>query len=488
MHAHCGGRVHPDDPHAEHAEQPAPGDPTPLLWQETDTLLQSGTGVADGDRSTKTTFAVAADAAAYRVRPLVTSKAIRLGGIPTEYAKSASTWDASYRVALTSETWFDGNDANRAITTRAFDMATGNVTQVTDPRGNVVTSEYDDRKLFVAAENQVFTHNLEFTWEYGTGTKLKTIGPQWAPCALTNPITCTPGALQRDENTIRVDGLGRMIERYESVPLDVNQGTYQTKKVEMTSYVDAATSTVPTSMTHQSAISETSGVIAFAQDVYELDGHGRTFRKTVPGATNGNQVSTFHFNADGTLQDVTLPDPTADNLTVVQYDYTFDSLARATSIRRPDNTVAANKSGVNISYDGVTSTTSEVVGTAAGQIAVTTTTNDSFGRLVKVEEERVLSPLSWATTLYSYDANDNVAQTTDPEGKVTKLGHDYASRRVQIQRINGATTKTWSYGYDKAGNMTAETTPCTPVGTCEATLAYTTSTAFGERSSARSDG
>lgn len=456
---------------------------TPLLWQETDTLLQAGNSSslpapavltpAEGDRGTKMTFAVAAAADVYRVRPLVTTRSIRVAGTAIDSGKSATTWDASFRVPLTEETWFNSDDSKRAITTSAFDMDTGNAVSVTDPRGYVVTSDYDSRKLFVAAENQVYTKNLEFVWEYGTGTKLKTIGPQWAPCALTMPITCTAG-LQRDENTVRVDGLGRMIERFESVPLNVTEGTYQTKKVETNVYADLTT---PTTIMHRSAISETGGTIAFAQDISELDGHGRTFRKTVLGATNGNQVSTFHFNPDGTLHDVTLPDPTQDNLSTVQYDYTFDSLGRATSIRRPDNTTPSNRSGVDISYDGVTSTTSEVVGLALGQIAKTKTTSDAFGRLVKVEEERLLSPLTWATTLYSYDANDNVSQITDPEGKVTKLGHDYASRRIQIQRINGATTRTWSYGYDKSGNMVSETTPCTPVG-CELSLNYTTSTTY----------
>ena len=45
----------------------------------------------------------------------------------------------------------------------------------------------------------------------------------------------------------------------------------------------------------------------------------------------------------------------------------FDSLGRPTSIRRPDSADAP--SGVNIAYDGLTQTTSEVVGEGGGQAA-----------------------------------------------------------------------------------------------------------------------
>jgi RHS repeat-associated protein len=450
------------------------GNPTPLLWQETDTLLQAGTATADGDRATKTTLALAADATTYRLRPLVSLKTVRVANVPTTYAKAAQSWDASYRVPLTAEVWFDSVDGNRAITTRTYDMATGNVTQALDPRGNAITFEYDSRRLFVSAENQVYAHNYEYEYEYGTGETLVTRGPQVAACSAAG--TC-PGQLARDEQRIRVDGLGRTIERFSSVNPDPTLDYFALRKVELNSYVDVPVGAVPTSVTHQGAIKETAGVISYTQDKTELDGHGRTIRKTVfaNGAAVADQITTYHYNPEGTVHDVTVPDPSQNTVATVQYDYTFDSLGRQKTIRRPDNTLAASRSGVDLTYDGVTTTATEIVGAAGGQAAITRRTDDGFGRMVTVEETRIAAPLTWAVTRYAYDANDNIAQITDAESKVTTLAHDFAGRRLAISRINGATTKTWSYGYDKAGNMVAETTPCTGVN-CG--LAYTTTTAY----------
>jgi hypothetical protein len=100
-----------------------------LLWQETASLLQSGTAAANGDRQTVSTFALNADGTTYRLRPLISTRQHRVGGTMTTFTKSAKTWDPTYRVPLTDEVWFDTNDANRAITRSEYDMATGNVTR-----------------------------------------------------------------------------------------------------------------------------------------------------------------------------------------------------------------------------------------------------------------------------------------------------------------------------------------------------------------------
>src|SRR5262249_5817972 len=143
---------------------------------------------------------------------------------------------------------------------------------------------------------------------------------------------------------------------------------------------------------------------------------GRPIKKTVYvfGTAPADQVTSFHYNNDGTLHDVTLPDPTANDASTVMYTYAFDSLGRPTSIRRPDGT---SQSGVNLAYDGLTTTSTEVVGGAGGQAAVTKATKDAFGRLVEVDEQLTTTP-TWATTHYVYDAADNVMQITDPEGNI----------------------------------------------------------------------
>ena len=159
------------------------------------------------------------------------------------------------------------------------------------------------------------------------------------------------------------------------------------------------------------------------------------------GSAPNDQVTTFQYRNDGTLQMVSVPDPTANNATLVSYPYTFDSLGRATSIRRPDHTVAASQSGVDIAYNGVIQTTTEVVGAAGGQVAVTKTVNDKFGRLIQVHERTAVTPLTWAITKYTYSPDDIVASVVDPQNVTTALTHDFAGHRTQIARHG----RTWKY-------------------------------------------
>ena len=110
------------------------------------------------------------------------------------------------------------------------------------------------------------------------------------------------------------------------------------------------------------------------------------------GSVPSNQVTNFRYRNDGTLQIVQIPDPSSNGAALVAYKYTFDSLGRATSIRRPDNMTPANQSGADITYDGLVQTTTEVVGAAGGQIAVKKTIDDAFGRLIQVQERTATSP------------------------------------------------------------------------------------------------
>ena len=433
--------------------------PTLLMWQPTTTVLQAGPAVAIGDRGTATTFALYSDASSYRLRTLTTTSfQVLPDGSAGMYAKTGSTWDPARGLELTSEEWIDGNPANRLITTKTYD-AIGNLSTVQDPRGYTVENEYDSRQLFVAAVNNAYyDHHYEYEYEYGTGTRLVTRGPLWAWCATYfNPFCPSPpppNFMVRNEDRVRVDGLGRVIEKFESFNKDFNLYDYQLKKTESHSYVDTATST-PTSVTHQTAIDENISVagIRYRSETTEFDGHGRPITTTVAGPTP--HVTTYAYRADGTLQSVSVPDPTLNDASRVTYSYGFDSLGRPTTIRRPDSTTPSSQSGVNIAYNGLTSTTTEVVGAAGGKVGETQTTNDRFGRLQLVKEKTAAS--TYATTTYGYDAADNVASIVDPQNVTTVLVHDFAGRRTSITRGG----RTWNYGYDKNGNLESVKTPCT---------------------------
>jgi RHS repeat-associated protein len=429
----------------------------PLLYRVTASRL-SGSDTADS-RLTSTTFALDADVTTYRLRPLVTTKSLEHNGTTLLYARSAQTWDPTFRVALTDQVWVDAVDAHRAITRRDYDMTTGNITQRTKPNqfaANTTntTFAYDTRKLFVITERNELGHQFDYLYEYGTGTKLETDGPNTRTCTTHCPAPA-PIFPVKEQHKIRVDGLGREIERWDTTSDDGK--VYTLYQMATTSYVDTAiTPTTPVSMTTN--VRRDISPITWKTEKTEFDGHGRPIKKTLftQGSAPNDQITTFQYRNDGTLQSVQIPDPTTNNAAFVTSTYTFDSLGRAKSIRRPDNLTASKQSGIDVTYDGVSKTTTEVVGAALGQVAVTKTTNDSFGRLIQVREQTSASPLSWATTNYSYGPDDNVATIVDPEHVTTVLTHDLAGHRTQITRAHG---RTWKYTNDLNGNVIAEQVP-----------------------------
>lgn len=443
-----------------------------LLYKITSTTLLGGT--TSTARYTQTSFAVDADERLYRVRPLVTTKMSQAGGPGSGsplvlYAKTAHTWDETYRVPLTDEIWVDGSDANRAITRRVYDMTTGNVVQRWKPEQNAAnttntTYAYDSRKLFVATEVNELGFEYDYAYEYGTGVKLQTLGPNVPGCAQVTPPTCSTGNPLVEQRKIQVDGLGRMIARWE--PFSDSGVDYSLFEVEQLSYDDNSwyLSHIPTSVMHVSAFDTVSNGLRSASDRTDMDGLGRTLKKTIftLGTAAHDDITSFRYHDDGTLSSVTIPDPSGsvscaqpdpDAGCTVTYTYTFDTLGRPSGMRRPDAPTPTAQSGLDISYDGLTRTETEVVA-GSGQPAITKTTSDAFGRTIEVAELRT-APDQWATTTYTYTCDDNVNTITNPESQITTLVHDFAGRRTQVTRAN----QSRSYTYDRNGNMRAELIP-----------------------------
>jgi hypothetical protein len=137
-----------------------------------------------------------------------------------------------------------------------------------------------------------------------------------------------------------------MIERYEAFGNDGLE--YRRRKVETNVYVDGPAA----SITHESAIDydHNTATTRYARDKTELDGHGRPTRTTmyVFGSAPADQITSFSYTNAGTLSTVTVPDPTVNTSATVAYSYTFDSLGRPKTIRRPDTTVVAQQSGIDL--------------------------------------------------------------------------------------------------------------------------------------------
>jgi RHS repeat-associated protein len=454
-----------------------------MLWQETGSRLQQQVEDADGDRETTTEFEVVSTATSYRVRPVTSTKTHQVGGALVVFAKSAQTWDPTFSFKLTDELWFDGDDSHRAITGFVPDMTTGNVIGRYKPKQNAAGTTravftFDSRQLFVATETNELGHPFDYEYEYGTGTKLVTTGPNVRACTTQPNCVSDPLHPVREQKKIRVDGMGRTIERWETASSDGL--VYTLRQFGRTTYVDAPSGSTPTSVLEETELSATFAG-QYKQERTELDGHGRPIRKILyaQGAAPADHITSFHYRNDGTLETVSVPDPTANDASVVTYTYGFDSLGRPTSIRRPDTALLLDQSGADIVYDGVTKTVSEKVRAGGGQAAVTRTITDSFGRLIEVDEQIAKLPDLFTSTPYTYGPDDLVARVVDPEQVTTDLVHDFAGHRIEIRRHG----RTWKYGYDKNGNMVSEQVPCSP-NPCDqdpiAAALHTTMTAYDD--------
>lgn len=455
-------------------------DPTLLLWQGTTSRLGASATPANGDRETATTYALYSDATSYRLRPRKTTEKHQVAGALNLYAQSETGWDASYRYPETETVWFDAtgdlqncqiSSLTCATTERDFDPSTGNELRRRKPTQYATTGvareyTYDARQLFVATEVNEVGHRVDSTYEYGTGQRLLTEGPNERTCVTNCPLGTWHPAKQ--QHKVRVDGMGRMIERWETVSPDGY--IFNLVSAETNTYVDTVTPTVPRSTTNYLRIDEDATV--WRQEKTEIDGHGRPIKTTVfaQGTAPADHVTQYVYRpTDGTLDKVWLPDPSQNNTTLVDYGYVFDTLGRPTGVYRPDD--PADPSGVTMSYDGSTTTTVEIASDTS-QIAETQTINDRFGRLIQVKEKTGAS--TFATTTYSYGPDDLIIQIVDPQNLTTNLVHDFAGRRTQITRA----TRTWRYGYDRNGNMTSEQVPGSTSSLTD--IDFTTSTVYDD--------
>jgi RHS repeat-associated protein len=427
-------------------------------------LEQTGPTLVDGDRETDTTFTLVDDADSYRLRAYDTLFKSDVGGTMVTYGRKRQTWDSNNLTKSTDEVWVDDIDAHRSITRYGYDTQTGNLTGRWKPVQNAAggpgaSYDYDTRKLFVAtetsepdAQGQHIVYN--YTYEYGTGKKLETDGPNTRTCT----VSCTTDATHpvKDVKKIRVDGLGREIETWQTTSDDGN--TYTLYQFDSTAYQDSVVfPNSPLSVTTRHRMDITDDA-PWVQEQKAFDGSGRIMRDTLyaQGAAAADKVTTYHFTNSGFLGSVTEPDPTANDTSTVTYTYDYDSLGRPTAIRRPDSTVLASRSGTDMSYDGVSTTVTEVVGAAGGTPAATRSISDARKRLVEIDERTRITPSeTWATTTYTYTPDDKVRMITDADAHIVAVTYDQGGRRTQVQREGRA----WLYSYDANGNLTSERVP-----------------------------
>ncbi|HPH66850.1 MAG TPA: SpvB/TcaC N-terminal domain-containing protein, partial [Kofleriaceae bacterium] len=433
----------------------------PEMWTATTSTQQGAAALGnpafvDGDRQTVGTFTYVSNSTTYRFRQTASESSIKVSGALVPFARSETDWDTALNLPMKQRTFFSTGAADYGETRYEYN-ALGQVTKRYKPMqsavGSTVYAEnvYDaPYSLFVEHEINELGHQVDKDYDYGTGAVIATRGPNVRTCV----SNCT-GPL-KEEHLTKVDGIGRPME--ERVTLSDDGYQYSTAKITEYKYFDVPTfggTPVPASMTTYKIIEATftawtgataaTGTVATVRSDY--DGSGRLTRtvQLANGAAAANAVTSYLYGNDGKLISVSTPDPTLNTSAQVTTTYSFDSIGRPTGMRLPDNAVAANRSGVDMAYNGRTSTTTEVVG-AAGKpapvspdlptpVASTVSTVDDFGRLITVTERRAeTGPGQWATTQYTYSPRNEMATITEPQGIVTTLVHDFAGRRTSINR------------------------------------------------------
>jgi len=458
----------------------------PMLWQAISSRLQAGAAAnldPDApDRTVFTNYQLYSTETAYRLRQVTTGSFEHAVAGDRAFGRTSTTWDAEFRVPLTSGVLLDGGDT-AAVERRAYDMTTGNLIARWKPEQNARSTSsaqfaYDAAKRFMTKETNELGHETFFEHEPGTGTRIATIGPNRAACATGMISMCPPGTREREETRVRIDGFGRTTER--SATFSDDGGIYVPRTIERVTYVDNLRSGAPRSTHRESAIDlDATSHVRYTSSTTTYDGHGRALEERIATGA-GDQVTTYAYRDDGVLRQVTVPDPSAsvgDTRTVV-YLYDFDSLGRPTEITRPDAVEVADRSRVRISYNGLARTTREVVGFDGGLAASTTSVDDRYGRLARVEED--LGARGVAATQYLYGPDDLVRTIVDPEGVTTYLRHDLAGRRTEIER----TGRVWRYGYDRNGNMVSQVVP--HATTTLGDTAFTVTTAYDDLDRPRS--
>lgn len=366
----------------------------------------------------------------YRILPEEESRWENLPA-PRRIGLTRHLYDASDRVEVQTHAY--AGEEVVEIHARAYDMTTGNLTDVWRPK-HVGTDKrtrytYDAHGMFVDTATNELGHVVRTRTDLGTGIPLETWGPNSKSCG--SACTAWEGGF-----TI-IDGLGRPRERW--VRIDDPSLGYRPELVQRWFYVDAPAPGTPVRVASESRIEY--GGVRWVRDETEMDGLGRVIRTRAVHPSQPAAVSSFHHDARGLLVRAEVPRPSATDSTTVNYLFTRDSHGRVLQVARPDMTWVAT------SFDGLRSTVEEMV-TDGGPASYTILVNDVHGRLREVHE-RLDDGQGFAVTTYTHDRDDNPIRIDNPDGVATEMKHDWLGRRVSVTRAG----RTWSYRYDPDGKL-----------------------------------
>jgi len=170
----------------------------------------------------------------------------------------------------------------------------------------------------------------------------------------------------------------------------------------------------------------------------------------------GNQVERRHVTLDvignkGREEDQSCdaPAPVCGSWTTRRSEsFTYDLHDRLSAVVHP--VPASSRVGYAYDQDGLLATIQDEDHASPN----TRYAYDALHHLTSVRQTLAGAPGGVASTLYGYDAQDNLAAVTDPNGNVTHYQYDDFRR---LARQDSPVTGTTTYQYDPAGNLTAST-------------------------------
>ncbi len=321
------------------------------------------------------------------------------------------------------------------VTSRPPLRASGQLTRVTDPRGNQTNITYTTAGLIATVTDP---DNQVTSFEYDArGNRTAVVD------ALNNRTTFTYNSMNR-LTRITYPDLTHSDFAYD------NRGrrtsvTDQNGKVTSYAYDDADRLTTVTDAQTPSA-----GVTRYAYDSennltsitdalgratsFTYDSYGRVTKTTFPSTLE----ETYTYDAVGNL----LSKQDRKNQTI---NYFYDALNRLTSKSYPDS------ASVTYTYDAGSRLTQVSDPAGTYQFAY-----DNLGRLTGTTTDYSFLTSRTFTNGYQYDAASNRTRFTDPEGGQTDYVYDALNRLTSLTNFSA---QTFNFSYDALGRRTQLTRP-----------------------------
>jgi RHS repeat-associated protein len=370
----------------------------------------------------------------------------------------------------------DGTSATKTFKF-AYDMTQGNknvkLVKVTDPRGNATGLAY-----YTAPQDPTFKWSLEtitdrmtratgFAYSVPSGGGIQTV--------VTDP--------KNNTTTYLMDASGRPVQSTDAKNQVTKLGWDSDNNVtSLTEDNDAQTTWTydpltgyPLTMKDAQANHDgTAGTTYTYQTAPNTNGH---VADLISELTPQQRLWTFGYDPNGNVTSVTKPLGNASGAASGSYTtkYTYDSTGDLLTSTDPDG----NETKYGPSYDptGYPLTVTDPLGNATAYTYdqtgdVTSVTDplkngtstyawDVFGRPLQSTVPKT-STVSITTPAPVYDGNDNVTQSTAPNGAVTTYSYDAddeLSSKVTPADTSGGTAPETTYTYDADGNLHTQTAP-----------------------------